>query len=264
MVSYTDLSPIKQPDAPVAVDLNEPVAQPAQQQPQSTPTHGSRKHPKAVAGEHASVPSQSQIDEWRQGWDQMHSKVLYFWGVTENSLAELQMLFKACRGTRLNVDPHESISISGNVEFRNVYDTERAMAVLNKRVLNGNNGILMMSPLPYAEIEQPPNGGYICIKHIPEEASEISLFDFLRPVGPVYSCSIPTHANGQRKDFGHAWFVDEADATEAAEQLNYADYLGNTVSIQPSRPPRHPRKSLPGHHGGVSVPTSPAATTPTK
>ncbi|KAJ2585481.1 hypothetical protein EV177_009938, partial [Coemansia sp. RSA 1804] len=66
--------------------------------------------------------SQVRAEEWQRSWDLLHNKTLYFRGVTEDALPELQRLFKACRGIRLNVDPHESLDIAGNVEFRNVYD----------------------------------------------------------------------------------------------------------------------------------------------
>ncbi|PIA13050.1 hypothetical protein COEREDRAFT_78242 [Coemansia reversa NRRL 1564] len=168
----------------------------------------------------------------------MHTKTLYFKGATEDALPELQQLFKSCRGIRLNVDPHDFLEIAGNVEFRNVHDTEKAMAVLNNRRLKENNGTLIMSPLPNAEIGPPPTGGYVFIKHIPEDATETSLYDFLRPSGPLYSCSIPTHSTDKRKGTANACFVDISYAHAAVEQLNFAEFLGNTISIQLSRSPR--------------------------
>ncbi|KAJ1848650.1 hypothetical protein LPJ70_000916, partial [Coemansia sp. RSA 2708] len=111
MVSYTDLSPLKQPDAPVVVHLNDPVQAPARK-PEKVPRRDTRQ----PAAEHQSP------EEWLRSWDQLHTKVLYFKGVTEDALPELQQLFKSCRGTRLNVDPHDSLDIAGNVQFRNVFD----------------------------------------------------------------------------------------------------------------------------------------------
>ncbi|KAJ2227912.1 hypothetical protein IWW45_006825, partial [Coemansia sp. RSA 485] len=226
MVSYADLSSIKQPDAPVAVDLNDPI-------PETAPVNTKPLEPS---------------DEWHGNWNQMHSKVLYFSGVTEDALPELQKLFKASRGIRLNVDPHSSEKITGNVEFRNVYDTEKAMVVLNNKELQSSNGILKMTPLVNnVDLGSPPSGGYISIKHIPETATESTLYDFLRPSGPIYSCSFPTHPNGQRKGIAHACFTDQQYAQIALEQLNFAEYLGNNVHIQISRPPR--RLSKPGAGG---------------
>ncbi|KAJ2682852.1 hypothetical protein IWW39_005814 [Coemansia spiralis] len=234
MVSYTDLSPIKQPAAPVSVGLNDPM--PEQLHP---PARGkSRKD----SGGHGSA-EQSDPDEWRRGWEQMHSKKLYFKGVTEDALPELQQLFKTYRGIRLNVDPHDSLEIAGNVEFRNIYDT---MVILNNKRLQKDAGTLVLSPLPNAELGQPLNGGYICIKHIPDDASELSLYDLLRPSGPLYSCSFPTTASGQRKGMAHACYVDLASANAAIEQLNFSEYQGNTISMQLSRPPRQSRASTSG------------------
>ncbi|KAJ1815446.1 hypothetical protein LPJ75_002367 [Coemansia sp. RSA 2598] len=177
----------------------------------------------------------------------MHSKALYFSGVTEDALPELQKLFKASRGIRLNVDPHSSEKITGNVEFRNVYDTEKAMVVLNNKVLQNNTGTLKMTPLQNnIDLGPPPSGGYISIKHIPEAATESTLYDFLRPSGPIYSCSFPTHPNGQRKGIAHACFTDQQYAQIALEQLNFAEYLGNNVHIQISRPPRRQSKPTAG------------------
>ncbi|KAI7831859.1 hypothetical protein BX661DRAFT_179403 [Kickxella alabastrina] len=219
MVSYTDLSPLKQPDAPVAIHLNDPL-------------------PEQIAN---TLPP---ADEWHEDWSQMHSKILYFGGVTEDALPELQKLFKSCRGIRLNVDPHESAQITGNVEFRNVYDTEKAMVVLNNKKLNSANNTLKMTPLAgNRELAPPPLGGFIWIKHIPEDATEATLYDFLRPSGPLYACSFPTLPNGQRKGIAYACFTDESYAQIAIEQLNYAEYLGNNVSIQISSPPRQSRSS---------------------
>ncbi|KAJ1642270.1 hypothetical protein LPJ64_005867, partial [Coemansia asiatica] len=227
MVSYADLSSIKQPDAPVAVDLNDPM-------PDTAPANTRPLEP---------------LDDWHSSWNQMHSKVLYFGGVTEDALPELQKLFKASRGIRLNVDPHSSEQITGNVEFRNVYDTEKAMVVLNNRVLQNNTGTLKMTPLlNNVDLGLPPSGGYVSIKHIPEAATESTLYDFLRPSGPLYSCSFPTHPNGQRKGIAHACFTDQQYAQIALEQLNFAEYLGNNVHIQISRPPR--RQSKPTTSGG--------------
>ncbi|KAJ2736999.1 hypothetical protein H4R23_001906 [Coemansia sp. Cherry 401B] len=227
MVSYTDLSPLKQPDAPVVVHLNDPVQAPARK-PEKVPRRDTRQ----PAAEHQSP------EEWLRSWDQLHTKVLYFKGVTEDALPELQQLFKSCRGTRLNVDPHDSLDIAGNVQFRNVFDTEKAMALLNNRKLKENNGTLVMSPLPKAEIGPPPNGGYVHIKHIPEDASAAALYDFLRPSGTLYSCSILTHPDGRQKDSAHACFVDAVYAHAAIEQLNFAQFQGNNISIKLSRPPR--------------------------
>ncbi|KAJ1936843.1 hypothetical protein FBU59_004928, partial [Linderina macrospora] len=239
MVSYTDLSPLKQPDAPVAVNLNDPV-------PQQFPQARSR----------GQSQSEAQNAQWKAGWDRMHNRVLYFWGVTEQALPELQQLFKSCRGIRLNVDPHESDSITGNVEFRNINDT---MAVLNKRRLQGNTGTLMMSPLHDSELACPPLAGYVCIKHLPEDATELTLYDFLRPVGPLYACSIPTHPSGQKKDFAMACYIDSADANVAVEQLNYADYLSSPVLVQLARPPRSSRASM-SPSEFTTKPTSPMRT----
>ncbi|ORX67601.1 hypothetical protein DL89DRAFT_324352 [Linderina pennispora] len=224
-----NLSPLKQPDAPVALNLNDPAPMP-QQFPQSRSRGQSQ--------------SEAQNAQWQAGWDQMHRRVLYFQGVNEQSLPELQQLFKSSRGIRLNVDPHESDSITGNVEFRNIDDTEKAMAVLNRRKLQNSNGTLMMSPLHGSELAYPPQAGYVCIKHIPEDATELTLYDFLRPVGPLYACSIPVHANGLKKDFAMACYIDSTDANMAVEQLNYADFLGNTVLVQPARAPRSSRASM--------------------
>ncbi|KAJ2728505.1 hypothetical protein IW152_005955 [Coemansia sp. BCRC 34962] len=205
-------------------------------------------------------------DEWRHGWEQMHSKKLYFKGVTEDALPELQQLFKTYRGIRLNVDPHDSLEIAGNVEFRNIYDTERAMVILNNKRLQKDAGTLVLSPLPNAELGQPISGGYICIKHIPDEANELSLYDFLRPSGPLYSCSFPTTASGQRKGIAHACYVDLAYANAAIEQLNFSEYQGNTISMQLSRPPRQSCASTSGSShsrdsnvGPKSLATAPSA-----
>ncbi|KAJ2631377.1 hypothetical protein GGF44_003957, partial [Coemansia sp. RSA 1694] len=172
--------------------------------------------------------------------------MLYFKGVTEDALPELQQLFKTFRGIRLNVDPHDSLEIAGSVEFRNIYDTERAMVVLNNKRLQKDAGTLILSPLSNAELGQPPSGGYICIKHIPDDTSELSLYDLLRPSGPLYSCSFPTTANGQRKGMAHACYVDLAYANAAIEQLNFSEYQGNTISMQLSRPPRQSRANTSG------------------
>ncbi|KAJ2608281.1 hypothetical protein H4S08_004512 [Coemansia sp. RSA 1365] len=250
MVSYTDLSPLKQPKAPVAVGLNDPLPeQPQQQQKQQGNRREKRQsssHKSATKGSTAHVQSQppestQHPEDWLDNWNQMHTKTLYFKGATEDALPELQQLFKSCRGIRLNVDPHDSLEIAGNVEFRNVHDTEKAMAVLNNWRLKENNGTLIMSPLPNAEIGPPPTGGYVFIKHIPEDATETSLYDFLRPSGPLYSCSIPTHSTDKRKGTAHACFVDISYAHAAVEQLNFAEFLGNTISIQLSRSSRMSR-----------------------
>ncbi|KAJ1845316.1 hypothetical protein LPJ73_004894, partial [Coemansia sp. RSA 2703] len=79
--------------------------------------------------------------------------------------------------------------------------------------------------------------------HIPDEATESTLYDFLRPSGPMYACSFPTLPNGQRKKIAHACFTDQAYALIALEQLNSAEYLGSAIQIQLSRPPR--RRSRP-------------------
>ncbi|KAJ2055682.1 hypothetical protein GGI17_006556 [Coemansia sp. S146] len=240
MVSYTDLSPIKQPAVPVAVSLNDPLPE----QLPSPVRAKSRKDSGAPGGRGAA--ERNDPDEWRRGWEQMHSKTLYFKGVTEDALPELQHLFKTYRGIRLNVDPHESLEITGNVEFRNIYDTERAMVVLNNKRLQKDAGTLILSPLSNAELGPPLNGGYICIKHIPDDATELSLYDLLRPSGPLYSCSFPTTASGQRKGMAHACYVDLASANAAIEQLNFSEYQGNTISMQLSRPPRQSRASTSG------------------
>ncbi|KAJ2485416.1 hypothetical protein IWW37_005947 [Coemansia sp. RSA 2050] len=236
MVSYTDLSPIKQPAAPVSVGLNDPMPE----QPQPPTRAKSRKD----SGGRGSA-ERGDPDEWRHGWEQMHSKKLYFKGVTEDALPELQQLFKTYRGIRLNVDPHDSLEIAGNVEFRNIYDS-KSMVILNNKRLQKDAGTLVLSPLPNAELGQPISGGYICIKHIPDEANELSLYDFLRPSGPLYSCSFPTTASGQRKGIAHACYVDLAYANAAIEQLNFSEYQGNTISMQLSRPPRQSCASTSG------------------
>ncbi|KAJ2720912.1 hypothetical protein GGI07_004308 [Coemansia sp. Benny D115] len=211
MVSYTDLSPLKQPDAPVEVDLNAPVP----------------------------------LSDWHGRWLSLHSKTLYFSNVAEDALPELQKLFKASRGIRLNVDPHESMQITGSVEFRNVYDTEKAMVVLNNRALqHSSSGPLLLTPLPdHTPLDAPPRGGYVCIKHVPDEATESTLYDFLRPSGPMYSCSFPVTNGVRRKGVAHVCFTDESYAQNAIEQLNFAEYMGNTISIQMSRPPRRASKA---------------------
>ncbi|KAJ2805617.1 hypothetical protein H4R20_002018 [Coemansia guatemalensis] len=249
MVSYTDLSPLKQPEAPVAVGLNDPLPEQQQQQQQQKKQghrQGKRRsssHRSSTKGPTDHVQSQplettQHPEDWLRNWNQMHTKTLYFKGATEDALPELQQLFKSCRGIRLNVDPHDSLEITGNVEFRNVHDTEKAMAVLNNWRLKENNGTLIMSPLPNAEIGPPPTGGYVFIKHIPEDATEAALYDFLRPSGPLYSCSIPTHPTDKRKGAAHACFIDSSYAHVAVEQLNFAEFLGNTISIQLSRSSR--------------------------
>ncbi|KAJ2848209.1 hypothetical protein IWW36_003438 [Coemansia brasiliensis] len=120
MVSYTDLSPLKQPEAPVVVHLNDPA--PAQ----TSPTHKQKgdKGAKGAKRDFKPPAQQQRLEAWLRNWNQLHSKVLYFKGVTEDALAELRQLFKLCRGIRLNVEPHESLQITGNVEFRNVYDSK--------------------------------------------------------------------------------------------------------------------------------------------
>ncbi|KAJ2552807.1 hypothetical protein EV175_003171 [Coemansia sp. RSA 1933] len=239
MVSYTDLSPLKQPKAPVAVDLNDPM--PQQKVPKS-----SKKAPSSPssskAGSHPggrrrrSSNKGSSPKEWLRTWDKLHDKVLYFRGVTEDALPELQRLFKSCRGIRLNVDPHESLDISGNVEFRNVYDTEKAMALLNGRRLKDTKGTLVMTPLTDGEIGAPPSAGFVCIKHIPDDATEALLYDLLRPLGTLYSCSLSAPTKGHRsKGTAYACYVELAYAEAAVAQLNFSEYMGNTISIQLTR-----------------------------
>ncbi|KAJ2156241.1 hypothetical protein GGF46_005318 [Coemansia sp. RSA 552] len=251
MVSYTDLSPLKQPDAPVAVNLNDPLPEHPQQR-RSLP--GQRRSTQVQKPSREAADGHARAEEWLRKWGQLHTKVLYFKGVTEDALPELQQLFKACRGIRLNVDPHDSPEITGNVEFRNVNDTEKAMVVLNKRALKENNGTLVMSPLPDSEIEPPPNGGYVCIKHIPEGASDATLYDFLRPSGPLYSCGLAARQKGT----AHACFVDSSYAHVAVEQLNFAEYLGNIVAAQISRAPRPSRASTSAAHGSARPDPTPA------
>ncbi|KAJ1722284.1 hypothetical protein LPJ61_005946, partial [Coemansia biformis] len=235
MVSYTDLSPIKQPAAPVVVDLNDPLPDKRPSPAGQSSTNDELKQQQAN--------ERRRSEEWLRNWNQLHSKVLYFKGATEDALPELQQLFKACRGTRLNVDPHTSLDIAGNVEFRSIHDAEKAFAVLNNRQLKTHKGTLVLSPLPDTELGAPPQGGYISIKHIPDDASEATLYDFLRPSGPLYSCSIPTTASGKPKSAAHACFVDVSYAHAAIEQLDFAEYLGTNVMLQNSRPPRQPRGS---------------------
>ncbi|KAJ2220234.1 hypothetical protein EV180_005071 [Coemansia sp. RSA 518] len=236
MVSYTDLSPLKQPDAPVIAHLNDRIL--AQVSP---PRKNGVSDFKGGAIQPTVV--RQSLEEWQSNWSQLHTKVLYFKGATEDALPELQQLFKSCRGIRLNVDPHNSLEIAGNVEFRNVLDTEKAMALLNNRKLKANNGTLIMSPLPKAEIGPPPNGAYVHIKHIPEDANVVALYDFLRPSGALYSCSIQTNPNGQQKDNAYACFVDATYAHAAIEQLNFAEFQGNNISLKVARPPRQSRAS---------------------
>ncbi|KAJ2476884.1 hypothetical protein IWW56_004664 [Coemansia sp. RSA 2131] len=234
MVSYTDLSPLKQPDAPIVAHLNDRAL--AQVSP---PRKNSVNDFKRGAMQPTVV--RQSLEEWQSNWSQLHTKVLYFKGATEDALPELQKLFKSCRGIRLNVDPHSSLEIAGNVEFRNVLDTEKAMALLNNRKLQANNGTLIMSPLPKAEIGPPPNGSYVHIKHIPEDTNVVALYDFLRPSGTLYSCSIQMHPNGQQKDNAYACFVDATYAHAAIEQLNFAEFQGNNISLKVIRPPRQSR-----------------------
>ncbi|KAJ1735155.1 hypothetical protein LPJ72_002014 [Coemansia sp. Benny D160-2] len=256
MVSYTDLLPAKQPRAPVAADLNDP--QPQQKNPSTKP-----KPRRSTRGGHSSgrrrrQSSQVSAEEWQRSWDLLHNKILYFRGVTEDALPELQRLFKACRGIRLNVDPHESLDIAGNVEFRNVYDAEKAMAILNNRKLKETKGILVMTPLAdRGEIGAPPGAGYVCIKHIPEDTTESSLYDLLRPSGTLYSCSIPTAHPGKtaRRDVtAYACFSELAYAEAAILQLNFTEYNGNIISMQlVQQPLRHARsRTMSGGDGGDS------------
>ncbi|KAJ2137691.1 hypothetical protein IW136_003410, partial [Coemansia sp. RSA 678] len=115
MVSYTDLSPLKQPDAPVIAHLNDRIL--AQDSPP-------RKNGVSDFKRGAIQPTvvRQSLEEWQSNWSQLRTNVLYFKGATEDALPELQQLFKSCRGIRLNVDPHSSLEIAGNVEFRNVLD----------------------------------------------------------------------------------------------------------------------------------------------
>ncbi|KAJ2823400.1 hypothetical protein GGI24_003687, partial [Coemansia furcata] len=154
--------------------------------------------------------------------------------------------------------------ITGNVEFRNIYDTERAMVVLNNKRLQKDVGTLILSPLSNVELDPPLNGGYICIKHIPDDASESSLYDLLRPSGPLYSCSFPTTASGQRKGMAHACYIDLSYANAAIEQLNFSEYQGNTISMQLSRPPRQSRTSTSGssHSRDANGAPKPSVTAP--
>ncbi|KAJ2769625.1 hypothetical protein IWQ57_003024, partial [Coemansia nantahalensis] len=251
MVSYTDLSPIKKSAVPVVVDLNDPVHEKPPQANGRRDSKGDSRQQQQTAGD------RQKAEEWLRAWNKLHSKVLYFKGATEDALPELQQLFKACRGVRLNVDPHPALDIAGNVEFRSIHDAEKAFAVLNSRRLKTCSGTLAMSPLPDAELGPPPNGGYVYIKHIPDDASEATLYDFLRPSGPLYSCSIPTTASGQPKSAAHACFVDVQSAQEAIEQLNYAEYLGTNVMLQISRPPRQPHSGTPS-----DTPPAPAKKAP--
>ncbi|KAI9480006.1 hypothetical protein LPJ78_005701 [Coemansia sp. RSA 989] len=254
MVSYTDLSPLKQPEAPVVVHLNDPP--PAQ----ASPTHKQKGDREAKGARRDSKPSQQQSAEaWLRNWNQLHSKVLYFKGVTEDALTELRQLFKQCRGIRLNVEPHESRQITGNVEFRNVFDTEKAMALLNNYKLKENNGTLIVSPLSTTEIGPPPAGGHVLIKHIPEDASAAALYDFMRPSGTLYSCRILTYANGQQKDSAQVCFVDIACAHAAVEQLNFAEFQGNNISVRVIRPRANTATSTASarsDHSEASLPVS--------
>ncbi|KAJ1892079.1 hypothetical protein LPJ81_005620, partial [Coemansia sp. IMI 209127] len=121
------------------------------------------------------------------------------------------------------------------------------MAVLNNRRLNDTEGTLVMTPLTDSEIGLPPNAGPVCIKHIPDDATEASLYDLLRPSGTLYSCSIPTRPKGQNNGTAYACYVELAYAEVAIAQLNFSEYLGNTVSIQLTRQPRD--KTLPSGDG---------------
>ncbi|KAJ2739077.1 hypothetical protein GGI20_006169, partial [Coemansia sp. BCRC 34301] len=133
------------------------------------------------------------------------------------------------------------------------------MVVLNNKRLQKDAGTLILSPLSNAELGQPPNGGHICIKHIPDDASESSLYDFLRPSGPLYSCSFPTTTGGQRKSMAYACYVDLAYASAAIEQLNFSEYQGNTISMQLSRQPRQSRASTSGSNHSRSSSGAPTS-----
>lgn len=117
--------------------------------------------------------------------------------------------------------------------------------MLNNYKLQNNTGVLIMSPLQDAiELDPPPLGGYIFIRHIPDNADLNALYELLRPCGPLYSCHISTNANGQLKGIAHACFVEQSFAESAIAHLNFSEFLGNVISIQPSHPPRrHSRPS---------------------
>ncbi|KAJ2848210.1 hypothetical protein IWW36_003439 [Coemansia brasiliensis] len=136
------------------------------------------------------------------------------------------------------------------------------MVLLNNYKLKENNGTLIVSPLPKTEIGPPPNGGHVLIKHIPKDTSAAALYDFMRPSGTLYSCRILTYANGQQKDSAQACFVDIACAHAAVEQLNFAEFQGNNISIKVIRPRANTTTSNASASSDRSEPSLPASEVP--
>ncbi|KAJ1680106.1 hypothetical protein EV182_000668 [Spiromyces aspiralis] len=157
---------------------------------------------------------------------------LYFWGIHQDSLQQFQELLVAYGGIRLNVDAGDTAEYTGCIEFESRNDTEKAYACLSYYKLKDGKSILYLSPLGKDLPLEDPGNLKVRVNHIPENADTSTLYDFLKSVGPVFSCYVAKDRDGRNKDYAVGQYYRPDDAENAVEQLNFSEYLGSTVSLQ--------------------------------
>ncbi|KAK2461225.1 hypothetical protein APHAL10511_006752 [Amanita phalloides] len=164
--------------------------------------------------------------------------------VTEESIA---MAFVNCGPFRPKILPDLSSNvITATVEFRFLEKAERALAILQSRLIPNLAPpvALLLSPYPPTIPPTPlppPSAIPRLVKHLPFGYTDYQLYDLFRPFGALASVRAQTHF---APDTGMIEFWYEEDARYAEEAMHCSEVDGQNIAVQIYQPRRSASGSI--------------------
>ncbi|OLY78518.1 putative RNA-binding protein RbpE [Smittium mucronatum] len=156
-------------------------------------------------------------------------RLVFFWGLSKEDLDVLVSLSKELKAIKLNVDPGDGISYSGDISFKSKELALRAFAIYNGAGFQ--KGRANFSSLKDYEIP-PPQTNTLKITQLPLEANIISLYEPLGNIGPIYKFSLGSKKPKDSYAVGYVQYFHEDHLYLAIDNLSFTEFMGNLILLK--------------------------------
>eukprot|EP01022_Parablepharisma_sp_SALTPOND_P009646 TRINITY_DN1399_c0_g1_i1.p1 TRINITY_DN1399_c0_g1~~TRINITY_DN1399_c0_g1_i1.p1 ORF type:complete len:636 (+),score=75.15 TRINITY_DN1399_c0_g1_i1:90-1997(+) len=132
---------------------------------------------------------------------------------------------------RVQYDKEGLCSGQGQVWFENKQAADKAMLIVNGKILHGSR--ITVRPLKNNATEDAKRDGSLFVKGFPKEFTHENLKNLFEPYGEVVGAVvIKEKADSEgNKGFGYVYFKEPTDAKVAEEKLNNTKIKGQTLCV---------------------------------
>ncbi|PVV04884.1 hypothetical protein BB560_000593 [Smittium megazygosporum] len=116
--------------------------------------------------------------------------------------------------------------------YEYLFLAERAFALLNSSRLEDTSQIIKLSPTKSFEFS-PPETTKIVVRHLPPDADNFSLYNFLRTAGPIFSLYYKmSKADAIPEITCSVKYFDSTSESNALDELSFSTYKDNLITLK--------------------------------